>query len=139
LKKEEKTVRFTVSLEESLLNHIDDRCSSKSYSSRSEFIRDLVRKEAIDEKWDQGEESFGVLTIIYDHHQRELNDKMIELQHSNLLNIICNLHVHLNHHDCLETIILKGKPQDIEKLTNEMAALKGVKHHTLAKTTTIDF
>jgi CopG family nickel-responsive transcriptional regulator len=64
---------------------------------------------------------------------------MNDLQHTNLLNIICNLHVHLNHHDCLETILLKGSPKQIERLANEIGALKGVKHKALTKTTTLDF
>jgi CopG family nickel-responsive transcriptional regulator len=139
VQKEDKTVRFSVSLEKSLMDYIDKHCEEKSYGSRSEFIRDLVREKAVDEKWDEGKESFGVLTIIYDHHQRELNDKMNDLQHTNLLNIICNLHVHLNHHDCLETILLKGSPKQIERLANEIGALKGVKHKALTKTTTLDF
>lgn len=135
--KNDKVSRFTVSIEQPLMNFIDEHCSNKGYSSRSEFIRDLVREKIVEEKWESGDEGFGVLTVIYDHHHRELSEKMIELQHTHSLNVVCNLHVHINHHDCLETILLKGAPSEIERISNEIGALKGVKHTALTRTTVV--
>lgn len=137
IEKDEKVARFTVSIEQNLLDFIDNHSAQKGYNSRSEFIRDLVREKIVEEKWDSDAEGFGVLTVIYDHHHRELTEKMIELQHTNSLNVVCNLHVHINHHDCLETILLKGVPSEIERISSEIGALKGVKHTALTRTSTI--
>ena len=128
-----KLVRFSISLEESLLGFIDDRMIPLGYASRSEFLRDLIRKKMIDEKWEIGKEAIGVLTLIYDHHQRELASKMTALQHNTLANIICNLHVHISHHDCLEVIIIKGNKDEIEKVTTQIGGLRGVKYYNLSK------
>lgn len=133
MQKKEKIVRFTVSLEESLLNFIDTHLIQNGYVSRSELIRDLIRQKIVEKRWKEGESAIGVLSIIYDHHQKELSDKMVSLQHDKLLNIICNLHIHLNHHDCLEVIIIKGKQEEIEKISIEISGLKGVKYAHLSK------
>jgi CopG family transcriptional regulator, nickel-responsive regulator len=137
VEKDDKVARFTISLEQPLMDFIDTHSAAKGYTSRSEFIRDLVRQKIVEEKWEDGKEGFGVLTVIYDHHHRELSEKMIELQHTNSLNVVCNLHVHINHHDCLETILLKGAPSEIERIASEIGALKGVKHTTLARTSAV--
>jgi len=129
----DKVVRFSISLEESLLNFVDDRMIPYGYASRSEFLRDLIREKMVEESWESGEDAVGVLSIIYDHHQRELSQKMTSLQHSKLVNIICNLHVHLTHHDCLEVIIIKGKKEEIERISTQIGGLKGVKYSSLSK------
>ncbi|WP_457622260.1 nickel-responsive transcriptional regulator NikR [Persephonella sp.] len=135
----ERTIRFSVSLPENLLKELDNRVIKKGYSSRSELIRDLIRELIIEEKWDyEAEEVFGVLTIIYDHHQRDLTRKMIDIQHSKYVNILCSTHVHLDHHNCLETIIIKGKPSEIEKLSIEIGGLKGVKFSKLTKSSKVE-
>ncbi|ACO03887.1 MAG TPA: nickel-responsive transcriptional regulator NikR [Persephonella sp.] len=135
----EKTIRFSVSLPEDLLKELDSRVIKKGYSSRSELIRDLIRELIIEEKWDsETEEVFGVLTIIYDHHQRDLTRKMIDIQHSKYVNILCSTHVHLDHNNCLETIIIKGKPSEIEKLSIEIGGLKGVKFSKLTKSSKVE-
>ena len=109
-------IRFSVSLPQNLLDTFDEKLTHKGYSSRSELVRDMIREKLNEEIWSNGDEStqgVAVLTIIYDHHQRELNQRMIDIQHINTHNgnveILCNTHIHLDHHNCLETIILRGE------------------------------
>ena len=131
----DKTIRFTVSLPENLLNELDGNVTTKGYASRSEFIRDLIREKMTDEQWQKGDgEVAGVLTIIYDHHQRGLTEKLIAVQHSDAAHILCNTHVHVDHHNCLETIIIKGKAEAINDIAIKIGGLKGVKFSKLTKT-----
>ncbi|WP_104746840.1 nickel-responsive transcriptional regulator NikR [Helicobacter bilis] len=133
-------IRFSVSLPLGLLDDLDSKITQNGYTSRSELIRDMIREKLVDEKWDKGEsegtkEHLGVLVLIYDHHQRGLNQKKNEIEHNNhLVQIVCTTHVHVDHHNCLETIILKGKKEDIEKLCIEIGGLLGVKFAKLTRT-----
>lgn len=127
MKKSNTHVRFSVSVPEDLLEFLDETLLSRGYASRSEFVRDLIRKEIIEEKWERGEEVMGVLVIIYDHHRRGLSEKLIHIQHSEFYNVISSLHIHLSHRDCLEVIVIRGKGKEIEKLYREMEGLEGVK------------
>ncbi|GAB0172923.1 nickel-responsive transcriptional regulator NikR [Helicobacter trogontum] len=133
-------IRFSVSLPSGLLDELDNKITQNGYTSRSELIRDMIREKLVDEKWDKGEsegtkEHLGVLVLIYDHHQRGLNQKKNEIEHNNhLVQIVCTTHVHVDHHNCLETIILKGKKDDIEKLCIEIGGLLGVKFAKLTRT-----
>ncbi len=135
----DKLVRFSITIPEELLDYIDKNLIKRGYSSRSEFVRDLVREMIVSDRWsDDQNEVVGVLTVIYDHHQRELTQKMINLQHSKYINIMCTTHVHLDHNNCLETIIIKGKPSDIESISVKIAGLKGVKFAKLTKTSKLE-
>lgn len=136
-KKEDKIVRFSMSLEQSLFDYLEQDVVSQGYASRSEFIRDLIRQRMVDEKWEESDDCIGVLSIIYDHHHNELSDKMVEIQHGHLLNVSCSLHMHVTHHDCLEVIVIKGKPSEIEKIAAEISGLKGVKNAQLSKTAVV--
>ena len=128
-------VRFTVSLPVNLLSELDNRIISKGYSSRSELVRDLIREQLISEKWASGNvEVVGVLTISYDHHQQGLVQNILDLQHSRFVHVLCNTHIHLNHNNCLEVIIIRGRPSEIEKLSLELGGLKGVKFSKLTRT-----
>lgn len=133
-------IRFSVSLPQNLLQKLDSRLTHKGYSSRSELVRDMIREKLNEDIWSNGAEDtqgVAVLTIVYDHHQRELNQKMIDIQHTNMhdghIDILCNTHVHLDHHNCLETIILRGKGSDIENICIEIGGLKGVKFSKLTR------
>ncbi len=136
-KKEDKIVRFSMYLEQSLFDYLEQDVVSQGYASRSEFIRDLIRQRMVDEKWEESDDCIGVLSIIYDHHHNELSDKMVEIQHGHLLNVSCSLHMHVTHHDCLEVIVIKGKPSEIEKIAAEISGLKGVKNAQLSKTAVV--
>lgn len=133
-------IRFSVSLPLGLLDELDNRITQNGYTSRSELIRDMIREKLIDEKWDKGEsegtkEHLGVLVLIYDHHQRGLNQKKNDIEHNNhLVQIVCTTHVHVDHNNCLETMILKGRRDDIEKLCIEISGLLGVKFAKLTRT-----
>ena len=127
MRKKDETIRFTVSLPAHLLDELDRRVVTKGYSSRSELIRDLIRERLVEDKWaHDSEEVYGVLTISYDHHQRELSDRLIEIQHSRYANVLCSTHVHLDHQNCLETIVIRGRPSEIERISLRIAGLKGV-------------
>lgn len=123
----EETHRFTVSLPAYLLEELDRRMVDKGYASRSELVRDLIRERMVEETWaDEDAEVYGVLTISYDHHQRELSDKLVDIQHNQYTNVLCATHVHLDHHHCLETIVIKGRPGEIERIALAIGGLKGV-------------
>lgn len=129
--------RFSISLPHVLLNELDSRMINNHYSSRSELIRDMIREKLVEEQWENEDSSndfIAVLIIIYDHHQRELNQKMIDIQHNAVVEILCNTHIHINHNNCLENIILKGNKIDIENLSLSIGGLKGVQFYKLIKT-----
>jgi CopG family nickel-responsive transcriptional regulator len=129
-------IRFGISLESDLSKKFDDRLKRKGYSNRSEAIRDLIRQDLVDQQWQDGDEIAGAVTFTYDHHKRELLNKIIDIQHDFHSVIISSQHVHLDHNNCLEIIAVKGKPDEILKLSNLLKALKGVKHGTLGMSTT---
>lgn len=134
MRKQENAVRFTVSLPRGLLKDLDRRMISKGYASRSEFVRDLIREQLVQERWqDEGADVVGVLTILYDHHQRELPERIMEIQHHSYVNVLCNTHVHLDHDDCLEAIFIQGKPKEVEKLSLTIGGLRGVKFAKLTR------
>lgn len=135
--KQDGVIRFSISLEPDLLKELDSRIISNGYSSRSELVRDMIRERLILEKWSEETTiNCAVLTIIYDHHQRELNQRIIDIQHNashNGVEILCTTHVHIDSKNCLETIMLRGKPKDIQTLSLEISGLKGVKFSELTK------
>ena len=132
-KTDDALARFSVSLPASLLGSLDAEMISQGYSSRSEFVRDLIRDRLAQHAWDAGEEEvFGVLTILYDHHRRGLTERIMGIQHSRLVNVLCTTHVHVSHDDCLEAIILKGLPQEIERMALTIGGLKGVRSARLS-------
>ncbi|MCP4547349.1 MAG: nickel-responsive transcriptional regulator NikR [bacterium] len=131
--------RISISLPGTLLQEMDKRVVRQGYSSRSELIRDLIRERLVEEKWEGDvEQVVGVLTICFDHHQRGLSDKLADLQHNKYVNVFCSTHIHMDHHNCLETIILKGRPNEIEKLSITLGGLKGVKFARLTRASIIE-
>jgi CopG family nickel-responsive transcriptional regulator len=129
-------VRFGVSLEKELLDKFDLLMKKKSYTNRSEALRDLIRQELIKKEWQEDEEVAGAVILVYDHHKRELLTKVIEIQHDFQKLIISTQHVHLDHHNCLEIIAVKGIARDLQKLADTLRSIKGVKHGTLSMTST---
>jgi CopG family nickel-responsive transcriptional regulator len=131
----EAVIRFSVSLPEQLLEELDRRVTHKGYASRSELVRDLIRERLVEEAWEKGEgDLVGVLTIVYDHHQRELSQRLIDIQHYEQVLVICTTHVHLDQHNCLETIMVRGCPEEIGRITTIIGGLKGVKLAKLTRT-----
>lgn len=126
--------RFGVSVDEELLREFDVLIDSQGYANRSEALRDLMRDALIKSKTEDSPENSEVvasLTLIYDHHARELADKMTDIQHAQNELVVSVMHVHINHHDCLEVIILRGKLRQIRLLADTLLSLKGVKHGKL--------
>ncbi len=127
----EYMVRFGMSLPGKLMERFDAHIEARGYGNRSEAIRDLIRRELVEEEIEADEAVLGVLHILYDHSRRELTEKLTEIQHAHHEHIISSMHVHLDHVNCLEVIIIKGTPKRIRKTADRMLAEKGVKHGKL--------
>jgi len=129
-------IRFGVSLDSDLSRKFDARLKKKGYTNRSEAIRDLIRQDLIEEEWAGGKEVAGAVILIYDHHKRDLVDRLMDIQHDFSANIISTQHVHLDHDNCLEIIAVKGLSKNIQILADALKVVKGVKHATLSMSTT---
>jgi len=129
-------MRFGVSLEKDLLDKFDRIIRIENYSNRSEAIRDLIREKLVRKEWKGKAEVAGAVILVYDHHKRDLLNSLVDIQHDFHHLIIANQHVHLDHHNCLEIIVVKGKPGEIEKLAHKLKSAKGVKHGQLTAATT---
>jgi CopG family nickel-responsive transcriptional regulator len=129
--------RFGISIDDRLLKRFDALIAEKGYGNRSEAIRDLIRGALVEEQWAQEEEeTVGTVTLVYDHHTRDLSDKLTEQQHSHHDAIVSALHVHLDAHNCLEVVVVKGKAGEVRRLADELIGTKGVKHGKLVMSTT---
>lgn len=128
--------RFSISLDEDLLEDFDSYIRRRKYSNRSEAIRDLIRKAFVKDEWDADKEVVGVITLVYDHHQNQLQERITELQHDFHHQITSTTHVHMDHHNCLEVIIVRGKAQKVQELAERLIALRGVKDGHLAMSST---
>ena len=128
--------RFGVSLEEELLEKLDNLVVKHRFPNRSQAIRFLINQHVVEEKWKDDEDVAGALVLIYDHHKRDLQKQMTSLQHDYHCLILSSQHVHLDHHNCLETITLKGKAGKLIKLADKLKAIKGMKHGDLVMSTT---
>jgi CopG family transcriptional regulator, nickel-responsive regulator len=130
-------VRFGVSINEDLLNKFDSLIVNKGYHNRSEAIRDLIRNQLVEVEWEnENEEVAGTVTLIYDHHVRGLSDLLVELQHDFYELILSTMHMHLDHHNCLEVLSVKGIARDVRQLSERLISVKGVKHGRLTITST---
>jgi CopG family nickel-responsive transcriptional regulator len=131
-----KLVRFGISLNHELLEKFDRLAKERNYTSRSEAFRDLMRQELVHKQWQDGKEIAGAITLIYDHHKRELVNRLMDIQHDFGTIIISSQHVHLDHSNCLEIIAFKGSPKQAQRLADSLRSVKGVKHGTLSMSTT---
>jgi CopG family nickel-responsive transcriptional regulator len=132
-----KVERFSVSIEAELLKLLDEYRRERGYATRSDAIRGLVRKELVEKQWeDPKAEAVGVITLVYDHHRGDLPDRLTELQHKHHKEIVSTTHIHMDRHNCLEVIIVRGKAGRIRKIANRLTAAKGVKHGRFITTTT---
>jgi CopG family nickel-responsive transcriptional regulator len=124
----EQVERIGVSLERKLLSDFDALISEQGYQNRSEAIRDLIRQQLnIRRVSDPKAEAAAVVYLVYDHHSTKLMEKLTDLQHTCLLQIICSTHIHLDAHDCMEIIVLRGPVGQINKLAENILSKKGVK------------
>ena len=133
----ENITRFGVSIKPGLLDKFDKIIKKKGYNNRSEAIRDIIRKSIIKEDTIAlNSEVIGTLTMIYNHHEGTLTNKLLDLQHEHHNEILSTTHIHVDHHNCLEVLVLKGKTGEIKKLADNIKALKGIKHGELVITKT---
>lgn len=127
--------RIGITVPDDLLDQFDSLISGKNYPSRSEAFRDLIRDALIESAVSSGnEEVVGTLTLVYDHHARQLTDRLTGMQHDHHSQIVTTVHVHLDRHNCLEVIILRGKRADVQKIADRLIAVKGVRHGKLTVT-----
>lgn len=131
-------IRFGVSLDTQLLEKFDALNSEKGYKNRSEAIRDLIRNELVEQEWtgDENGETVGVFSLVYDHHRNEISQELNHIQHESLELIVSTTHVHVDFHNCLEVIILRGSSRKIREVTNRLGSTRGVKHGKLIMTST---
>jgi CopG family transcriptional regulator, nickel-responsive regulator len=129
-------VRFGVSLEKSLLERFDDLIRGKQYINRSEALRDMIRRELVQQEWQGGGDVAGAITLVYDHHQRDILSKVTDIQHAFQETIISTQHIHLDHHNCLEIVAARGKAEAVRKLADALRSIKGVRHATLSMSST---
>ncbi|HRZ28150.1 MAG TPA: nickel-responsive transcriptional regulator NikR [Spirochaetota bacterium] len=128
-------VRFGVSIDDKLLDKFDALIAKKGYVNRSEAIRDLIRSMLVDEDISDPEaESIGTLSLVYNHHASELADKLNDLQHHSYKNIVSTTHIHLDEHNCLEVLILKGKTREVKAIADKLSSIKNVKNGQLTLT-----
>ncbi len=125
-------VRFGISLENELLDNFDNLIKRRKYSNRSEAIRDLIRQELLKKDLEEDREVAGAITFIYDHHQRNLLNAIIDVQHDYQDIIQSSQHIHLDHHNCLEIVAVKGNSKKVNKLSDTLKAHKGVMHGSLS-------
>jgi len=118
--------RTGVSLEEALLKEFDRLILKRGYKNRSEAVRDLIREALLSETVDSNKPVVGTLTLVYDHHVPNLSEKLTATQHTAVAMVLAATHVHLDHHYCLEVIIMKGKSRELQEVADRMLALRGV-------------
>ncbi len=128
--------RIGVAIDEELLGQFDGLLERKGYPNRSEGFRDLIRDALVrEETTDPDRDAVGTLTLVYDHHVRQLADKLTDLQHDHYREIISTLHVHMDHHNCLEVLVLRGRAGNVRQIADKLISTKGVKHGQLTLTT----
>lgn len=135
--KKETATRFSVSLPPALLQQLDAMSADKGYDNRSQAIADMIRAELVEhqQRSDTGRMA-GTITLVYDHHKPHLQATLTDIQHDHHDAILSTVHVHLDHHNCLEVLIVRGKASVIRKIADALISAKGVKHGKLTVTTT---
>jgi len=128
--------RIGVAIDSALLDQFDRLIAKRGYTNRSEAFRDLIRDELVQKSWESPESQVvGTVTLVYDHHVRMLNEKLTDLQHEFHRSILSTLHVHLDHDNCLEVLVVRGKAGALQKIADTLISTKGVKHGRLTLTT----
>jgi len=130
--------RFSVAIPDDLLMAFDGLVARRGITkNRSEVIRDLIRDALVDEEWDDPDlETIGTLTLVFNHHATDLQNKLDDIQHAHREQIISAMHVHLDDDNCLEVIAMRGRSEDIQAIADAILGVKGVKHGQLSATTT---
>ena len=128
--------RIGVAIDTDLLEKFDRLIAERKYTNRSEAFRDLIRDELVEKLWESPESDVvGTVTLVYDHHVRMLNEKLTDIQHDHHRLILSTLHVHLDHDNCLEVLVVRGRSSDVRRVADTLISTKGVKHGRLSITT----
>jgi len=128
--------RFSISLDEELMNRFDAKIRQDRCPTRSKAVGDLIRATLVQSEWRADDQVAGAIVLVYDHHTREVGRRLTEMQHDCHDVIISTQHVHLDHDNCLEIVAVKGLPHEIESLMKRFKSIKGLKHVSLAAGTT---
>jgi CopG family nickel-responsive transcriptional regulator len=130
--------RFGVSLPSDLLEKFDAQIDAMGYGNRSKAIADLIRNSMVESAWQSGKgEVVGVVTMVYDHHTSDVVNKLLELQHEAKIDIYSTMHIHIDHHNCLEILALRGPPAEIKSFADSAKSVRGVKHSGLMITSNL--
>jgi CopG family nickel-responsive transcriptional regulator len=129
-------VRFSVSIDESLLKRFDRQTQREGYPTRSKAVADLLRDSLVRQEWKAGKEVAAAIILVYDHHKRDLSNRLTHIQHDYHDLIISSQHVHLDHNNCLEIVVVRGVPRKVQELAQKLKATKGVKYSSLAAAST---
>jgi len=131
----EELVRFGVSINPQLLEEFDQVIKAKGYPSRSEALRDLIRDHLVEQRWASEEgDVIGTVTLVYDHHVNNLLPLLNEIQHDFHPLVVTTLHIHLDHHNCLEVLVIRGPASKSREIAGKLISMKGVKHGKLTIT-----
>jgi CopG family transcriptional regulator, nickel-responsive regulator len=131
----ENVTRYSITMPSSLMEAFDEVVRRRHYANRSEALRDLVRKTLVEEQWARDDAAvMGTVTVVYDHHQRELSRRLTALQHHAHDMVVCTTHVHLDHHHCLEVIVLRGRTGRVREIADAIIGTRGVIHGELVCT-----
>jgi len=129
--------RIGVAIDSDLLDKFDRLIAQRGYANRSEAFRDLIRDELVEKAWESPESPVvGTVTLVYNHHVRLLSEKLTSLQHDFHHSILSTLHIHLDHDNCLEVLVVRGRSSEVRKVADTLISTKGVKHGRLTITTT---
>ncbi len=131
-----KLVRVSMSLEDRLLERLEKLIQKSRYTNRSEYIRDMIRERLVQESWQGNRDAVGTVTMVYNHHKRRLTQKLIELQHHHHTKVLAVTHVHLDEDLCAETILMRGRADEIRRLADLLRQQKGVLHAALSMSST---
>lgn len=129
--------RISVSMNKVLLRKLDKMVREKGYDNRSLAIGDMIADQLVEHQTELGDtEAVGTVTLVYDHHKPHVQETLTELQHDHLGAIISALHVHLDHHNCLEVLVVRGRASSLQGFADRLIGTKGVKHGKLSLTST---
>jgi CopG family transcriptional regulator, nickel-responsive regulator len=128
--------RFSVSIESELLDRFLKLAKKRKWTNRSEALRHLIRDALVQEEWSGDDEIVGTITLVYDHHKRDLADRLTDVQHDHHDHVLAATHIHLDHHNCLEMIAVKGSASKVQGIADALLSTRGVKHGKLSFTTT---
>lgn len=125
-----------MSVDEDLLKKFDRQTGAEGYPTRSKAVADLMRDRLVREEWAAGREVAAAIIMVFDHHKRDLSNRLTHIQHDYHGLIISSQHVHLDHHNCLEIVVVRGAPKKVRDLARKLKAVKGVKYCSLAAAST---